>query len=307
MSDSHVHGAGVVREEDLIAQIEAEQVLLRRFKLEGPAAFLKEIRRLRSAISEASSGEDQAYLERAYVVAALARLYPSGTRRTDIPGWKPNWHGCVYIDLPAGQISFHYEDSQAPLFAALPAYTRPYDGHSKADVFIRLGLLDGAYAMDVRAACCDALDYMESLATHWGQAKADSTERHLLNLAWAALAKLSTEDRAETRSAVGDMGKRESIAAAPNALSQTPGQTGASTTSEFTGYRDGRQWWRGLVWEDGRGWIEPAPAPGATDTPRTLDIPPPWICECGGHIAGQLTACCFCQRTRNSSLPVQEK
>lgn len=122
------------------------------FAYQGPQ-LCAEARRLMTlyvdvckCLSEASSGEDQAYLERAYVVAALARLYPSGIRKTDIPGWKPNWHGCVYIDLPAGQISFHYEDSQAPLFAALPAYTRPYDGHSKADVFIRLGLLDGAYA-----------------------------------------------------------------------------------------------------------------------------------------------------------------
>jgi len=91
---------------------------------------------------ERARAKDQAYLERNHVVAALARIYPSGIRRTDIPGWSPDWHGCVYIDLPTGQISYHYHDSHAHLFESLPPYESGWDGHDKETVYQRLGKLD---------------------------------------------------------------------------------------------------------------------------------------------------------------------
>lgn len=82
--------------------------------------------------------KDQAYLERNHVVAALARAFPSGIRETSIEGWNPEWNGCVYIDLPSGQISYHYHSSQAHLFQDLPAYTKMWDGHDKDQVHARL-------------------------------------------------------------------------------------------------------------------------------------------------------------------------
>jgi hypothetical protein len=91
--------------------------------------------------------KDEAYRQRNYLVAALARLFPSGIRATNIEGWDPEWHGCVYIDLPSGQISYHYHDSEAHLFAHLPPYTKEWDGHGKELVHNRLRLLalaDGA-------------------------------------------------------------------------------------------------------------------------------------------------------------------
>lgn len=88
--------------------------------------------------------KDQAYHERNHLVAALARLYPSGVTKTDIPGWDDEWHGCVYIDLPTGQISYHFHDSEAQLFDGLPAYDKPWDGHSKDDVHARLAGLSNA-------------------------------------------------------------------------------------------------------------------------------------------------------------------
>ena len=90
---------------------------------------------------ELKAEKDQAYLERNHLVAALARLYPSGIKRTDIPGWSPDWHGCVNIDLPTGQISYHYHDSHAALFSGLPAYEGEWDGHDKETVHQRLGAL----------------------------------------------------------------------------------------------------------------------------------------------------------------------
>ncbi len=82
--------------------------------------------------------KDEAYRQRNHLVAALARLFPSGIRATNIEGWEPDWHGCVYIDLPTGQISYHYHDSQEALFAALPSYTKTWDGHDKEAVHARL-------------------------------------------------------------------------------------------------------------------------------------------------------------------------
>ncbi len=88
--------------------------------------------------NETRSDKDGAYFERNNLVAAIARLYPSGIRSTSIEGWDAEWHGCVYIDLPSGQISYHYHDSHAHLFADLPPYEKPWDGHDKDTVHKRL-------------------------------------------------------------------------------------------------------------------------------------------------------------------------
>jgi hypothetical protein len=84
---------------------------------------------------------DQAYRERNHAVAALARIYPSGIRKTDIKGWDPEWKGCIYIDLPTGQVSFHYHDREAWLFEGLPDYERAWDGHDKETALSRLASL----------------------------------------------------------------------------------------------------------------------------------------------------------------------
>ena len=85
--------------------------------------------------------KDAAYDERMHLIAALARMFPSGIRDTVTPGWTPSWKGCVYIDLPTGQISYHYHTRHAALFGELPAYDQPWDGHSKDDVHNRLAAL----------------------------------------------------------------------------------------------------------------------------------------------------------------------
>lgn len=92
----------------------------------------------RYPIDATKAEKDEAYRQRNVLVAALARLYPSGTRKTNIEGWSEDWHGCVYIDLPAGQVSYHYHDSQAHLFAGLPPYEKPWDGHDKEEAERRL-------------------------------------------------------------------------------------------------------------------------------------------------------------------------
>lgn len=87
------------------------------------------------------TGKDAVYCERNMLVSALSRLYPAGTLRTKDVRWDPEWCGCVYIDLPSGQVSWHYHDRDATLFAHLPAYDREWDGHDTEEKYYRLGEL----------------------------------------------------------------------------------------------------------------------------------------------------------------------
>lgn len=73
---------------------------------------------------------DKVYDERNHLVALLARMYPSGLRRTAIENWDPEWHNCVYIEFPWGQASWHFHDRDAHLFQGLTEYHRQWDGHT---------------------------------------------------------------------------------------------------------------------------------------------------------------------------------
>jgi hypothetical protein len=92
-------------------------------------------------LKEMEARKDAAYLERNQVVAALAKCFPSGVARTAIEGWSEDWHGCVYIDLPTGQASWHFHDSQAYLFDGLPPYAGKWDGHTAEEKYARLAAL----------------------------------------------------------------------------------------------------------------------------------------------------------------------
>jgi hypothetical protein len=85
--------------------------------------------------------KDGAYFERNQVVAALAKCFPSGVAKTAIEGWSEDWHGCVYIDLPTGQVSWHFHDSQAYLFKDLPPYAGAWDGHDTPEKYRRVNAL----------------------------------------------------------------------------------------------------------------------------------------------------------------------
>lgn len=115
---------------------------------EGKAALTT----LRAALAEgdglegAVKAKNQAYEERNRLVAVLARIWPSGVAKTDIEGWDPAWHNCVYIDTPVGQASWHFHDSDAHLFEGLPPYRGAWDGHSTEEKYARLASLLNASA-----------------------------------------------------------------------------------------------------------------------------------------------------------------
>ena len=87
---------------------------------------------------EAALKNDDVYTERNRLVAALAKVFPSGIARPPIEGWDPEWLNVCYIDLPTGQASWHYHDRDAFLFEGLPAYEGSYDGHTTPEKYNRL-------------------------------------------------------------------------------------------------------------------------------------------------------------------------
>ena len=104
-----------------------------------------------SQFTQATTGKEQAlelakdgaYLERNKCVALIARMALSmglkaGRARTAIEGWSADWHGCIYIDLPSGQVSWHYHDSQESLFSRLPCYAGSWDGHDTPEKYRRV-------------------------------------------------------------------------------------------------------------------------------------------------------------------------
>lgn len=94
-------------------------------------------------IEELRVAKDGAYLERNRCVALIARMaiaqgLRAGIARTAIEGWSEDWHGCVYIDLPTGQCSWHFHDSHAHLFEDLPPYLGSWDGHTTPEKYERV-------------------------------------------------------------------------------------------------------------------------------------------------------------------------
>ena len=87
--------------------------------------------------------KDGAYLERNQCVSLIARMalklgYDVKVCRTAIEGWSEDWHGCVYITLPTGQVSWHFHDSQAYLFDRLPKGEAVWDGHDTPTKYERV-------------------------------------------------------------------------------------------------------------------------------------------------------------------------
>ena len=79
--------------------------------------------------------KDAAYKERNQLVALLSTCFPSGKASTAIEGWDKAWHGCVYIDFPWGQASWHYHDSDGWMFEHLDPYTKPWNGHTTEEKY----------------------------------------------------------------------------------------------------------------------------------------------------------------------------
>jgi hypothetical protein len=100
-----------------------------------------EIETLKEEVANERLLRNAAYTERNALVSALAHLFPAGTKKDNNEHWDDDWRNVVYIDTPAGQLSWHYHDSDAKLFADLPRYWSEYDGHSTPEKYKRLAKL----------------------------------------------------------------------------------------------------------------------------------------------------------------------
>lgn len=138
--------------------------------IDAAAGMLRTLRARVAALEAERAGlasrKDGAYLERNQVVAALAKCFPSGVALTAIDGWSEDWHGCVYIDLPTGQVSWHFHDSQAYLFDGLPAYGGTWDGHDTPEKYRRVAALRAE-----RAAVVPEIDYFALIAAATARVK----------------------------------------------------------------------------------------------------------------------------------------
>lgn len=98
-------------------------------------------------IAELETRKDAAYEERNRVVALLAALamdmgWLVFRTKTAIAGWSEDWHGCVYIETPQGQVSWHYHDSHSHLFTHLPERASwEWDGHDTSTKYARVAAL----------------------------------------------------------------------------------------------------------------------------------------------------------------------
>lgn len=98
--------------------------------------------------------KDDAYRERNTVVALLARImyhagWNAGVSKHEPdpdPSWDPEWLTLVAIDLPTGQVSWHFHDSDAHLVADLPQYRGSWDGHDTPEKYRRVVVWDGRLA-----------------------------------------------------------------------------------------------------------------------------------------------------------------
>jgi len=86
---------------------------------------------------------DEAYTERSRVLAALARLIHRlglgvGIGLDTDPACASDFSHVLFIDLPEGQVSWHFHDRDLLLFSDLPAYYAAWDGHSTEEKNRRL-------------------------------------------------------------------------------------------------------------------------------------------------------------------------
>jgi hypothetical protein len=109
--------------------------------------YLMAVKVASEQLADAINKKDEAYRERNVLVWFLTCMFPAGIRKTDIEGWDKEWHNCVFIDTPHGQMAWHYHDREHHMFAHLPPYEKPWDGHSGTEKYLRLNRL----GLDIQA------------------------------------------------------------------------------------------------------------------------------------------------------------
>lgn len=95
----------------------------------------------RAALQAVFTAKDGAYSERNKIAAGLARLFRSWVG-TPVP---VDEHGnewpVLYIELPTGQVSWHFSAADAALLEGIPRSDEAWDGHTTDEKYTRLQAL----------------------------------------------------------------------------------------------------------------------------------------------------------------------
>ncbi len=104
----------------------------------------------RAQIEDMRKERDGAYQERNMCVAMIARMAQAlggdfrarwgaglGRHEQTDDGWDAAMMNVVFIDTPAGQMSWHIHDSELTMFAFLGPYAGKWDGHSTDEKYRR--------------------------------------------------------------------------------------------------------------------------------------------------------------------------
>lgn len=88
---------------------------------------------------------DAAYAERNQCVALIGRMAVAlgwqvgvGEHPKSDTSWEADWRTVLFIQLPAGQVSWHFHDSERHLLDGLPISTGVWDGHSTDLKYLRV-------------------------------------------------------------------------------------------------------------------------------------------------------------------------
>lgn len=122
------------------------------------------IQDLANQVSTLEPAKDQAYSERNQCVALAARLALAVGWRTGLgkhigEPWEDDWRNIVFIDLPAGQVSWHIHDSELYLFAFLPPYKGEWDGHTTEEKYHRVKTPFNAFGRTLKRMIKGAIDW----------------------------------------------------------------------------------------------------------------------------------------------------
>lgn len=102
-----------------------------------------EIAQLREALEAVVKA---AYRERNAIAVALSRLFPSWIGvDTDEPDWP-----VLYVELPTGQVSWHFSPDDADLLSGASVGGTPWDGHTTDEKYARLAALAAGAAEEVQ-------------------------------------------------------------------------------------------------------------------------------------------------------------
>lgn len=135
------------RQRQRIAELEAE---LKRVKKNAGDVCQRWIKNAQEAVDRQRKAEielehvrkerDCGYSERNRLVAFVTRcfpahvaLHPSGDEE-----WDPEWRTIVFVNSPAGQLSWHVHCSEISMFSHLPQCSNDWDGHTVEEKYERL-------------------------------------------------------------------------------------------------------------------------------------------------------------------------